>query len=171
MKNTFNTKSIKERLKKLSGAGVAASVFQVTALLYGLYILAIPGYYRVITFRNILSFLADLSLAALPRAVGAAASFLYRISENEVIVFFALMILALAWGMIVKRLERPERGKKRGFLIGYAVLVFADLVVRILPLSVNQYPGTGFQIAGAVIRLICLVLILWELRKKQKQQP
>ncbi|MBR0087809.1 MAG: hypothetical protein IJL98_08755 [Lachnospiraceae bacterium] len=171
MKNTFNAKSITERFKKLSGAGLAASVFQVTALLYGLYILAIPGYYRVITFRNILSFLADLSLAALPRAAAAGASFIYRITENEVIVFFVLLALALIWGMIVKRLERPDRGKKRGFLIGYAVLVFADLVVRILPLSVNQYPGIGFQIAGAVIRLFCLGLVLWELRKRQRQQP
>ena len=85
-----------------------------------------------------------------------------------IVFLFAVMLTALIWGIIVKRFESSRA--KKGFLTGYAVWIIADLIVRILPLSINQYPGAGYQIAGAVVRLLSLGLVLWELTKQRKKQ-
>ena len=60
--------------------------------------------------------------------------------------------------------------KKRYTSVIFAVLVFADLIIRLLPLKVNTVFGIVPEVIGFMIRLGCLVMIILDLVADKREQ-
>ena len=148
---------------KITGADLAVVLFQVMSMIMGLYILVIPGYYYLITNRNIFTFLFDLSASCLPRAEYWLLSLIYRMTLNEIIVFFCICVTALAFGLVMKKLLRLTGKAKVIVRIIYLIWIVLDVFIRILPLSINHYPQKSFQIVGIIFRAVLFVLIFSDL--------
>ena len=150
-----------ESRKQLTGADLYIRMMQVAALLPVLYVFTAPGYPAILTQRTVLSALFDLGLSALPRGETLALSLLYRKTASEIAMYFAMLFAALAFGLAAKKLlERFPRT----FRTVCVALVGADLILRLLPFRCNMAFGLPCAIAGFVIRLICLALLLQDLR-------
>ncbi|MBO4834806.1 MAG: hypothetical protein J5483_01715, partial [Lachnospiraceae bacterium] len=97
--------------KVTSGAGLYLKIFQIISLLPLPYIFLTTLYPAVIAGKNIVSILFDLGLVALPRAEALLMSFLYRLTLNEIIIYFIPLVTAFVWGLILKKiLNGPEKG-------------------------------------------------------------
>jgi uncharacterized membrane protein YqaE (UPF0057 family) len=148
---------------RMTGAGLYARVFQIASLLPPVYIFLVSGYMALISRKGLFSILFDLGISALPRAEVLALSWVYRLTSSEVIVHFALLILGFVFGLVVTRLLKKEKAA-RGTRRVLAVLIAADLVLRLIPLRFNLAFGPAAAIAGFVIRLGCLALLLLDMR-------
>ena len=152
--------------KVTSGAGLYLKIFQIISLLPLPYIFLTTLYPAVIAGKNIVSILFDLGLVALPRAEALLMSFLYRLTLNEIIVYFIPLVIAFVWGLILKKiLSGPE---KNTILIRKILIIalFCDLVLRLLPFSFNYFFAWYFVLFGCVVRAACLVFLILDLKRK-----
>ena len=156
------------RLSKLTRGQAAVRIYQVCSLLPLLYILTASGQTSVMLRRGFLYGVFQLGLACLPRAEVYGLSWLYRLTGSELIVYFAILFAAMAIGIAGDRLARGRAEARRKALTVYAVLIAADLVLRLLPLRVNTVQGWGLRAAGFAVRAVCLYLAVSGLRKQKK---
>ncbi|MBQ9563102.1 MAG: hypothetical protein IJU99_06595 [Lachnospiraceae bacterium] len=165
-----------KRMKKLSGTEIYVLIYQVASLLPLTYIFTATGSLAVFTKEGVLSRMFDLGVCCQPRVLMLLLSWVYRATRSEMAVYFYFPVAALVWGLLAKYLLY-EGGSREGRLAKPAktvilVLIAADLLLRLLPLRVNRIYGTGYQIAGFAVRLLCLVLIARDLgafRRKEAQ--
>ena len=156
--------------KSLSGAELALRFGQVCSMLCALYLLAVSTYRPAMLHPGPLAALFELSAAALPRWWLLVLALLYRVSGSEVLLSFAILVPALAFGLAAGRLL----GEKRTALPArkvYAALLLADLLLRLLPFRFNLAFGIPFAGAGLLLRLGCLALLLLDLRAARKVSP
>ena len=147
---------------KLTGAELTVRVVQIASLLPGLYLLAASGYRGLFAQDGMFGLLFRLGMSLLPRWEAWALSVLYRLTSGELVFYFTMLGLALAWGLLSRPLLGPQRGVVgRTILAG---LIAADLVLRLLPLSCNAAFGLPMAVIGFCTRFVCLVLVLLDLR-------
>ncbi len=146
-----------------TGSEICVIVQQIAALLIAPFMLFSSGYTGLFTSHGFLAWLFDAGISILPRSEALALSLAYRRTESELFVFFTVLALALAWGLVSGRLLH---GKKSGVVtrVVLAVLLSADLLLRLLPLSFNGTFGIPAAMLGFAVRLACLVLVLLDLR-------
>ena len=107
---------------RITGAGLYSRILTLTALLPAVYIFIVSGYPSVIMRGGVLPFLCDVGAASLPRAELLFLSWLYRLTSSEIVFDFVMLALALAFGVVSRRLllgRRPRgarrlRGARRG---------------------------------------------------------
>ena len=151
-----------DQRNRLTGADLYVRVFQIISLLPVLYVLVACVYPAVFTTRNVLSFLFDAGMSALPRWEALALSWLYRVTASEVLVCFALMAAALFFGLVAGRLLK---GVRRGRTVRavLAVFIVLDQILLALPPSFRFPFGVPAAVTGFIIRLGCLALLLGDL--------
>ena len=152
--------------KVTSGAGLYLKIFQIISLLPLPYIFLVTLYPAVIAGSNIFSILFDLGLAALPRAQALLMSLLYRLTLNEIIVYFIPLVTAFVWGLVMKKiLNGPEKGAVliRKILI---IVLLCDLVLRLLPFPFNYSFAWYDVVFGCVVRAACLLFLILDLKRK-----
>ncbi len=149
--------------RSVTGAEAAVLIQQVAALLLAPFMLFSSGYRGLFASHGFLSILFDAGISTLPRAETLALSFVYRKTESDLLFFFAALILALAWGLLSRRLLRGEKtALKTRFVL--AALILADLILRLLPFHFNRVFGLPMGIFGFAVWLISLVLVLLDIR-------
>ena len=154
--------------KTLTGAELGIRMQQICAMLPVLYLFAAASFPVVLTHRNIASVLFDLGFSGLPRLEELGISLLYRITRSEVLVNFLLLGFALALGLAAGVFLRGKTARAaRRFLV---VWIAADLLLRLLPLSLNRAFGLPAAILGFAVQAICLVFCVLDLRADQKSQ-
>lgn len=151
----------------LSGAGLAVRFGQVCSMVCAVYLLAVSTYRPAMLHRGPLSALFSLGASALPRWWQLLLSWIYRLSGSEVLLAFAILVPALAFGLAAGRLLR---GGKSGAAArkAYGALLLADLLFRLLPFRFNLAFGLAFAACGFLLRLGCLVLVWLDLRADKK---
>ena len=154
--------------KQRTGADVSLLAYQISALLTVPYVVVVSGYLYLVTHRGLLADLFDLGLSALPRWEALGLSWVYRRTSSEVIAYFIMLGLALGAGLLGRLLLRGSRETGLRTRVVMAVLLAADLVVRLLPLSFNGAFGTVCAVLGFVVRLACLVLVVLDLRADRR---
>ena len=151
----------------LSGSLIYTRVFQVSCLLPLVYIFAVSGSGRIITEKGILSFLFDLGVSLLPRWLSLGLSCIYRLLGNEVILYFLLALIALAFGFIAKPLFS---GRKSGAVrIIFLVLICADLILRFVPLGFRPSFGLTVTVISFAVRAVCAGLLLFDIITAKKK--
>lgn len=153
--------------KAASGAGLYLKIFQISSLLPLPYIFLITVYPAVVSDSNFWSFLFDLGLASLPRAEALLLSFVYKLTLNEIIVYFIPLVIAFVWGLILRKiLNGPEKGAVlvRKVLI---ILIFFDLVLRLLPFPFNYTFVWYCIVIGCLVRAACLIFLILDLKRKE----
>ena len=150
--------------KVKTGAELYVLIFQVMSLLPALYIYVASGYPYLMTKGSFLGTLFDVGLAALPRWDALLLSLIYRWTSSEIITYFALLVIALAFGLLANRLLKGRHRTARISRVVLAALIGCDLVFRLLPLQCNRAFSLPVAILTFAIRLACLVLILLDLR-------
>ena len=150
--------------KSLTGTGLYVKVFQVVSILPLLYVFTATGYMGLFSKTGVLSVLFDLGISSLPRAEALFLSYLYRLTSSEVVIYFMLIAIALIAGIAFNKLSIKD--EKTGINIRKAalVLISIDLILRIIPLEFNRTFGTVSLVFGFIIRLICLILIIMDLK-------
>ena len=160
--------------KKLSGTEIYVLIFQVISLLPLIYIFTATGSLAVFTKEGFLSRLFDFGVNCQPRLLILLVSWLYRVTGSEMAVYFFFPVVALIWGLLSKHLLY-QGGSKEGRLAkptkkGILVLIAIDLVLRLLPIRVNQIYEIGYLIAGFAVRLVCLGLVARDLVKTREKE-
>ena len=95
--------------KQRTGADLFVLIWQAVCLLPLPYLLVLSGYPGLMTKNSVLGFLFDGGMAALPRWLTLGLSYLYRLAGHELVVYFILPVLALAFDLLMKKLMRGER--------------------------------------------------------------
>ena len=150
--------------KTITGANLAVAVYQVASLLPLTYILGVLGYPAIITATNPLSFLFDVGLMAVPRIEALGLSLLYTLTDNEVLVYFALLIPALAVGLVFAKLLVQSSPACVVLRKAMAVFVVCDLVLRLLPFGFNVAFGLPASVIGWLAQAACLAFVILDLR-------
>ena len=153
--------------RALSGAELAVRCFQVFSMVCAVYLLAASAYRPVMLRLGPASVLFGLCASALPRWWLLLLAALYRLSGSEVLLSFALLIPALAFGLAAGRLLQEKRTALAARRV-YAALLLAELVFRLLPFRFNLPFGWPFALAGFLLRLGCLALVLLDLRAARR---
>ena len=151
----------------LSGAELSVRFLQGAVLPPVLFLLLVSAYPPAMLHRGVAAALFELGLSALPRWELLLLSLLYRLSGSEIALTFALLVPALAFGLIAGRLLGDKRTGAAARKV-YTALVIADLVLRLLPFRFNLAFGLPFAAAGFLLRAGCLVLILLDLRAERR---
>ena len=156
-------------MKKLSGFEIYVLIYQVISLLPLVYIFTATGSLAVFTKESFISRMFDFGVSCQPRLLMLLLSWLYRASMSEMAVYFFFPVVALIWGLLTKHLlyEGRSREGRLANKLRYAViaLIVLDLVLRLLPVRMNQIYSIGFQIAGFAVRAVCLGCIVFDIRK------
>lgn len=155
--------------KKLSGAGVYTLIFQAVSLLPLPYMLVVSGYAGLVARRGLLSFLFDAGFAALPRWLTLGLSFLYGKTAHELIVYFALPVLALAFGLVMKKLLQGGEKTAATVRIVLCAAIAVDLILRIFTPQFHAAFGWPAAIVGLVIRLAMLGLLVGDLIAEKRK--
>ncbi len=151
--------------RALSGADLYVRIFQITSVLPILYIFAATSYPPILISRGFFSAVFDLGMSAIPRWEALALSSLYRATSNEIFVYFALLFIAFFAGILGNRLFRDNHKNGDVTRKGTIVLLGADLILRLLPLSFNMAFGLPAAVCGFAVRAVCLCLAAMDLRK------
>ncbi|MBR1758548.1 MAG: hypothetical protein IJ744_07475 [Lachnospiraceae bacterium] len=146
--------------KKVSGVKLAVIIFQVISLLPLMYFVMTLGYSTVVTNYGFFAWLFDLGIALLPRVEVLLVSLLYHVTKNEVAVYFAFVVTALIVGLVFERLMSGSEKTKQRTRMVTAVFIGIDLILRVLPLSVNLIQNGWFRAGGSIAAMICLILII-----------
>ena len=160
--------------KKLSCSDIYLVILRVLAMLASLYLIIAPGKMSVLTSRGVLSYLFDLGMESMPKALEYGLAQLYVFSRSEIAVCLVMLAFVLAFALAAGSLLHGRRPTAKWTRIVLALLVFADLIVRLLPLHINKAFGPAASIPAFVIRLVCLALILVDLiyeSRRKKQEP
>lgn len=147
----------------LTGAELAVRIFQVTTLLPLTYMLVGAGLPYLYTHRSLFSVLFELGLAGLLRAETLGLSLLYRKSGSEMAVFFVMLAIALAVGILADNILKGSDARAKRSRIVWAALIALDLLFRFVPLPFEALPLYAAAF-GFALRLGCLALILLDLR-------
>ncbi|MBQ6438545.1 MAG: hypothetical protein IJJ06_12790 [Mogibacterium sp.] len=150
--------------RKLTGADLYVRILQICSLLPLPYIFLARSHPPVLGTRNLLSALFDTGICVLPRIEAYALSFLYRQTLSEVAVYFVILAIALALGIVASRLLRGNPEASVRFHKAIAVLIVLDLVIRIIPVRANIAFGIPAALTGLVIRAACLYLVIRDLK-------
>ena len=152
--------------KVINGATLYLRIFQIASLLPLPYIFLINVYPAVIAGNNIWGVLFDLGLVSIPRAEALLLSFLYKLTLNEILVYFILLVLAFVWGLILKKLL--DGAKKRAILIRKILIIVLlfDLVLRLLPFHFNYAYPWYFVVIGCLVRISSLIFLILDLKRK-----
>lgn len=149
--------------KLLTGAELAVRIFQITTLLPLAYTLVGAGLPYLYTHRSLFSVLFELGLAGLPRAETLGLSLLYRKSGSEMAVFFVMLAIALAVGILADNALKGSDARAKRSRIVWAALIALDLLFRFVPLPFEALPVYA-SVFGFALRQGCLALILLDLR-------
>ena len=155
--------------KKLSGAGVYTYVYQAASLLPLPYLLIASGYMGLVAKRGVLSFLFDAGLAALPRWLTTGLSYLYRLTGHELVVYFILPVLALAFGIVMKKLLRGERKAAAIVRVILCAAVGVDLLLRACLPQFRALFGWPSAIVGFAVRVVMLGLVIADLIAEKRK--
>ncbi len=150
-----------------TGADVYVLLMQAAALLPAVYMFILSGYPALAARRNVFAFLFEAGLSALPRAEVRLLACLYRGTARETFLHMAMLIAALLFGLIAGRLlhgygPQAERNA-RLTRIAFAVLIAADLLVRLQPFVLQVHFGAAAAVIGFAVRAVCLLLVLADL--------
>ena len=151
----------------LSGAELSVRFMQGAVLPPAFFILLVSAYPPAMLHRGVAAVLFELGLSALPRWWLLLLSLLYRLSGSEVLLAFALLIPALAFGLAAGRLLRGGKSASAARKV-YGALLLAELLFRLLPFRFNLAFGLPFAILGFLLRLGCLALVWLDLRADKK---
>ena len=151
--------------RHVTGAGLHIRILQIAALLPVPYFLLVPSYPAMTTRSTVFSLLFDLGFSALPRWEVWGLSWLYRVTTSEMVVFFTMLLAALALGLAAKTLLGRS---PRAVRLVLAALVAVDLVLRLLPLGINTAFGLPCAVCGFAVRLAGLALLLLDLRAAKR---
>ena len=154
--------------RKLSGAGVYTLVFQAVSLLPLPYMLVASGYMGLVAKRGPLTFLFDAGLAALPRWLALGLSYLYGKTAHELIVYFALPVLALVFGVVMKKLLQGSGKTAKTVRSALCASIAADLILRIFTPQFRTLFGWPAAIVGFVVRVVMLALLTGDLIAEKK---
>ena len=155
--------------KKLSGASLYIYIFQACSLMPLLYIIVASGYLGLTGKNNILAYLFDFGMSAIPRLEALGLSLIYRKALNEILVYFLLAGIAFTFGIIADKLLKNGEKTAVRLRIVFIVLIATDLVIRLLPFSFSTGFGLVPAIVGFAIRLACLILIIADLIAYKKE--
>jgi len=150
--------------KYMTGADLYIKIFQISSLLAAGFILLSAVFPPAMTNRNIFTALFSLGLISLPKCEALFLSYLYRLTANETAVYFALLIIALAAGLLLKKLLQADKKAARTIRIALAALIAADLLFRLIPAGNMMIFGLSANISGFIIRLFCLCLLIKDLK-------
>ena len=156
--------------KQRTGADLSVLIWQAVCLLPLPYLLVLSGYPGLMTKNSVLGFLFDGGMAALPRWLTLALSYLYRLSGHELAVYFILPVLALAFGLLMKKLLRGERKTAAVLRIILCAVIVFDLILRALLPQFRTLFGWPAAVVGLVIRLAMLGLVIGDL-VAEKRKP
>lgn len=159
-----------KKQKQLNGAKLYVYIFQISSLLPLVYIFAVSGYASLITKKSISGIIFDSGMCLIPRLEALGLSYLYRISESEIAVYFALLLFALAFGIICNKLLNGKYKTAKNIRYVFIALILADLVIRAMPFGFNSAFELPFEIAGFALRLACLVLVVLDLIADKKSE-
>ena len=148
----------------ITGADIYVKVFQISSLLVAAYIVIALNYPPVMMKNGAVNFLADLGIVTLPRWEAVLVSLLYEKTLSEVAVFFVLSGAALAFGIAAGRLLRSPGKTAVTARKVFAVIIFCDYILRLMPFGFNSVYGFGMKTAGSAIRLFCAILIVFDIR-------
>lgn len=155
---------------KKTGADIYVIIFQAVSLLPALYIIISSGYMALLGERNILTGLFDFGVCALPKAESLLLSFLYRLFSNELIVYFVLLFISLALGLIAKRLLRGSRKTAIVFHRVLIALIAADIVFRFVPYGAYKGVSSVYVICAFALRIVCLALVAVDLAEDRREK-
>ena len=150
-----------KKFKMPSATKIYVVIFQVTSLLMIPYLLFATDL-SAAGGATFFSGLYDFSASSLPRAEMLFLSTLYRTTESEIFLYFALCIAALALGIVAAKCLSGKKSAKV-FKIVCAAAIVCDLIARIFPFRFNSLFGTAPAVVGFAVRLICLALIVKDL--------
>ena len=155
--------------KQRTGADIFVLIWQSVCLLPLPYLLILSGYAGLMAKNSVFGFLFDCGMAALPRWLTLGLSYLYRLAGHELIVYFILPVLALAFGLVMKKLLRgcPKTAKTVRLALCAAIIV--DLILRALLPQFRVLFGWPAAIIGLVIRLVMLALLTGDLIAEKKR--
>lgn len=159
-----------KKQKQLNGAKLYVYIFQISSLLPLVYIFAVSGYASLITKKSISGIIFDSGMCLIPRLEALGLSYLYRISESEIAVYFALLLFALAFGIICNKLLNGKYKTAKNIRYVFIALILSDLVIRVIPFGFNSAFALPFEIAGFALRLACLVLVVLDLIANKKSE-
>lgn len=156
--------------RKLTGADLYVRIFQICSLLTLPYIFVATAHPDIFSTRNLLTVLFDIGISSLPRIEALGLSFLYRLTLSEVAVYFVVLAIALALGLIAGRVMRGDPEASIRFHKAAAVLITLDLAIRIIPVRANIAFGIPAAVIGIAIRAACLYLVIRDLKAAYKQR-
>ena len=154
--------------RQLTGADIYVSIFQICSLLPLPYIFIATAHPAIFSTHNLLSVLFDAGMTTLPRAEALALSFLYRLTLSEVAVYFVVLAVALALGLISSRVLRGNPEASVRFHKAASVLITLDLAIRIIPVRANIAFGLPAAAIGLAVRAACLYLVICDLKAAGK---
>ena len=149
-----------------TGADLAVAITQIAAALPMLCLVVYSGWLALIPEKTALSYLFSLGVCAIPRAAALGLSALYRHTGGEVLFSMVLAAAALIYGVLMNRLLHSGHGRRVRIVL--AVLIAADLVLRLLPLGFTAAFGLPAELPAFALRAVSLVLILLDLRAGKK---
>ena len=149
--------------KTRTGADVYVLLWQAVSLLPLPYLLILSGYNGLMTKSSVLAFLFDGGAAALPRWLTLGLSFLYRQTGHELIVYFVLPVLALAFGLVMKKLLQGGEKTAKTVRIVLCAAIVTDLILRLFTPQFHTLFGWPAALIGLVIRLAELGLLAGDL--------
>ena len=153
----------------LTGADLYVLIFQISSLLAVPYMIAASGHAAVMGTKNVLSLLFDTGMCAVPKAEALLLSLVYRLTASEIAVYFVMLAIALALGITAGKVLRGDPALAVKMHKTAAALICIDLVIRMIPLGFNVTFGIPTAATGFVIRAVCLVLLIADLRADKKQ--
>lgn len=156
--------------KNLTGAGLYMHLFQAVSLFPLVYIAIATGYIGITSTDNIVSYMFDFGIAAIPRYEALLISLAYRKSLSEIAVFFIIIGIALIFGFVLNRLLKGSEKTAIITRIVLIALIAIELVIRLLPLSFNSGFGLTASINALVFRVACLILIVIDLTVYKKRK-
>ena len=145
---------------KLTGAQLAVRIMQACAVAASLFTFIVPGYLSLLTHRGVLSTLVELGFGAIPRVEAVALSVIYRLTSSEILMHFGLLGFALVFGLIMEPLLSGKPKKAIAVRVVFAALIAIDLILRLIPIHINEAFGLHSSIFGFAVRLCCLGLII-----------
>ena len=154
--------------KQRTGAHIFVLIWQAVCLLPLPYMLILSGYPGLMTKNSVPAFVFDCGMAALPRWLTLGLSYLYRQTGHELIVYFILPVLALAFGLVMKKLLRRERRTAATVRVILCAAVGIDLLLRLFLPQFRTLFGWPAAIVGLVIRLAMLGLIVADFIAEKK---
>ena len=155
--------------KAFSGARAAVVAFQIACLVPALFVVLASVYPYAMAAGGGYALFCDLGVSSLPRWLALGVSLLYRLTKSEVAAALALPAVALALGIVGKRLLDGKKTARVARIV-LSAAIGADLVLRIWPLSWVSLYGWGCTVFAFLFRAACLGLLLWDLLKKKEEE-